>query len=1304
MRVVLRIVRRLAIAIGAVFIVAVVFLLYALKQGIAADWVREDLMRQLHESCAVSAKFDSFTFDAFPPEVTMTGLVMDHLDGRPMISVDEAIISLQVLPLFARRVQLDRVAVLRPSATIELLDGKMLNLPKCLEPKDEQQASGVPIALGIRELAIERGKFDLIVDQRFAANLDGIDLALEPRRSSSGSSVRLAIDDSQLSIDQRPLVLHRLRVLGHLEGLLTSPRAVVLELLEASLQKIDIRGTGSVDLFGPVYEAKLAVATPLDSIHDFLPDFPATEGDVFLEVSVSGTLLDPRAAGKVVIDNGKVDTYEMADKVLLDFSADKKAIDVPALEIRLADGTVKGKARVELDEKLSLKAEIFADSISIGRVLDAVGVEGAWVDFRTRGRATGAGTLNPVDIGADFSFDVKDFTVFDRAYSAADRAVLLDPGDTLAEGHVDIDDRGASFRDCKVSSGDTFGTANVRLNADSNVGLALKATLSTFDFKDVGGAIGGIAFGGAGTLSAEIGGPYSELKAQGTLALDGVTIVGIPFGYARSEVAWHDDTKLDFKNISGKLAESNYAGDVSVDISGEVPFTLKGTLGEGRMQDLLLPFHVKGEEWGDPKGKITRGAFDLKGPITLLSGPIDLEFKDASIVGEQFEVGRAVGRFEKGAIILEDLEIDKHGATIFGKGRLDPNGGDVRARLSVRDMTLQKLDIMKASMPGLDAKMKVAVALDGHLSRGVTGTVDASFKDGFAGPMPVGGGALAGTIRGHTLALKGKVLKDQLDVDGEIDLLAKLPYRATLTMEGFDVPKMLGSLRGTPAWAGEVSAKAKLFGSLIDWPNSSGEITLDSAIFDSGGVRLETAAAAKLELDRGVVETKRLVLTGPRTRLTVGGKIGGSIIALDVDGKIDLTLLEAWSPSVERAGGTLSIDSAVEGTPANLNLIGTGKISGGILQWRGFDERLSAISADLTFSQSTVLVDRAEARWADGKLSASGSVVLEDYAAKNFSLSVLVEEVFPRLSYPTVDVSGLLNGALTVEGSPTRFAIRGDLDVERGRGKPNIELADLVQKRRWAVNVYDPSAEVLELDVGLHVSDSVRVKNDWVDLELKGDLRLTGTNQRLGYTGTVTVQRGGRVKLPGREYELISGSIDFQDRYRFYPRYDLNLRSDACGAQISLNIVGTLEETTPSYTSNPEMDEENIKSCLLSGVPVSQLDTDLAKFASGALWKFSGIDREVKKVLPVDEIDVSTEWSSQTRAYEPRVLVAKELTILGSPARLEYTSSLSGAQDQEVRLRYRITPRLTLQGAWAETKDIAVTGDLGLDLKYRWEW
>jgi len=88
-------------------------------------------------------------------------------------------------------------------------------------------------------------------------------------------------------------------------------------------------------------------------------------------------------------------------------------------------------------------------------------------------------------------------------------------------------------------------------------------------------------------------------------------------------------------------------------------------------------------------------------------------------------------------------------------------------------------------------------------------------------------------------------------------------------------------------------------------------------------------------------------------------------------------------------------------------------------------------------------------------------------------------------------------------------------------------------------------------------------------------------------------------------------------------------------------------------------------------------------------------------VLPVDQIEITTEYSSRARLYEPRLLIAKE--VLEGQVRLEFSSSLFNTDDQSIKAHYRVTPFLTLQSGWTSSEDMAV-GDLGLDLKYRWEW
>ena len=124
---------------------------------------------------------------------------------------------------------------------------------------------------------------------------------------------------------------------------------------------------------------------------------------------------------------------------------------------------------------------------------------------------------------------------------------------------------------------------------------------------------------------------------------------------------------------------------------------------------------------------------------------------------------------------------------------------------------------------------------------------------------------------------------------------------------------------------------------------------------------------------------------------------------------------------------------------------------------------------------------------------------------------------------------------------------------------------------------------------------------------------------------------------------------------------------------------------------------------MIRGVRGSELDQDLGAFAGSALLKLSGVDRQVKKVLPIDQIDVTTEYSSLARAYEPRVLIGTDLSLLNRPARLEYSTSLLRSNDQRAALRLGLTPKLNLQLGWTSSEDVPY-GDWGLDLKQRWEW
>ncbi|MCK6550469.1 translocation/assembly module TamB [Myxococcota bacterium] len=1305
--------QRLVLLVAFAFLAFLGFLYWASREGHLAEWVKEELQKELHARCAVDATFSAFTFDPFPPEATMSGLELRHLDGRPLVSIDEAIVSLQVLPLFAQRVQLDRIAVLAPKAAIELRDGQLLDLPKCIAPSADSEP--LPVVVGIRELTIERGEFDLVVDQRYAARLHGIGISLAPGARTGGSNLTVGLDDGHFAIDGREVVLSRFRVLAQLEGLLTDPRAILVRQLEAVVGDVTLGVEGSVDLLGPVYEARVDLKAPLAAVAAYVPDLPPLSGQLALTATVSGTAALPNAVGRLELEGVRFAEYTLGDRATIDFHADKEAVDVSRLDLHVADGRIRAKAHLMLDDHLTIRIEKELEDVQLARVLDSVGIIGAWPDFRANGRSTLNGTLlEPTRLEGRFDFAVEDFYVFDRPWdsppvrdhaAAPPELVLLHPpGRIDVAGTWGFDPLGLDFTDATIATGNTSGVASARIHFDESAPIRVEASLPQADLDDVG-PIGGVRFRGRGSIDALVSGSLANIGGTGRLALADVSVEDIPFGEMSGEARWHDDVKLDFTNIRAKLGETTYGGALSVVVEDEVPFDIRGRIDAGRVQDLLVPFRQLPDDWGNPVGKLDGGTFTLSGPITKLTGPVELAFTDLNVLDERFEKGRMMGRLDRGAVVFEDVELTKHGATIFGRGRLDPESGLVRARARTRDLTLQKIDLVALTQPTLDGKLGLELTLGGTLDA-VTGTVTAKLTDVRAGPVDLGTGLVDGQVRGRNVALQGAVLGKSLAIDGDVELVTKLPYRASLVLAPYDVPKILSGLQGHTRWTGRAAGKAKLSGSLVDWHLSSGAIELAEGLIDTGSIQLETVGASSFLLKQGVLETQSVQIAGPRTRLVADGRLGANVVDLEIDGTVDLGIAELLSPSIERVGGVLTLDSAVQGTPGDVNLVGTGRVDSGILQWRGFDGRFSGFSADLVFSQSTVLIERGEGRFADGRVSLTGSVLLDGYLVKNLSIVLALEDVRPKMTYPLVELSGLLNGTINADGSLDRLVVRGELDVQNGRAKPKVDITNLGDKSKLAVNVYDPSQETVDMDLGFHLLDPLHIKNDQVDLELKGDLRLTGTNQRFGMLGSTNLVRGGRVALFSREFEMITGIIEFDDRFRFAPRYDLSLNTEACAARISINIVGDLaQKPQATYMSNPEMDEDAIVSCIVRGVKVRDQSDDLAKLASGALFKGLGLDREVKKVLPVDDIEVTSEYSSQTKSYEPRVLLAKELLLFGGPARLEYSSALGKKEDQEIRLRYRISPGLTLQGGWASSRVIQpVVGDLHLDLKYRWEW
>lgn len=1291
-----RVVKAVAVTLGFAFLAAVLVLAWLLRTGRAAEYMRQDILSTLERECGVRAAFDAISVGALDREVVLERLRIESAaGGATLLAVERAKVVVDLLPLFYGRYELGRVELIRPEARIFFAGGRVRNLPTCLAAAES--TGDAPRALGLRYLRIEGGRFDLEVDDGTQAKLSGFSFYVSPGRAG-GLDLRGELPQVALRLKDRNLNLEHIEARGHLDGPPPRPRALNIDRMTGVVEGIEVFGHGTLDFLGPVYEVRVGVRGMLDRLAGLFPELPPAEGRVSLDVAVVGTWLQPRATGEVLLEGVRVGKYGSGDRTTASFEADPSGVEFRSVEVRLGEGEVKARGRVAFDEALSFTVDLQTEGASLARILDQTSVRGSWCDLLMTGHADLSGTLNPVDLKGDVDWQVRRLVVRNVAWDnpAAARAQrFLALGPAQLRGRWRFDERALSFLDVSIIRGATEVDADAYIGFAS--GLDIDARFTNLHLEDLGG-IAGLELAGVGTAFAELEGRYRSLALAGTFDLSQVFVGRTPLGRVAGVVSWDGGVALDFTGLRGRLGQSPYDASVAVALRDDVPLRITGRVHRGRLEDALTAFRVDGGAWGRPKGMLAT-RFDLQGPIGRLTGPLVVELKRASIWGESFETARMSGRMDRGRVVADALELKKGRGRLLGAGSIRPRDGAVNLDVRTVGLRLQDVDEVKREAGALTGGLSARLALGGRLAA-LTGTATVKLRNVRAGDVPVGRGTFLGRVRGRSVHLQGALGRLRVE-KARVDLRPRLPYAGVFLLDDMNVPGIVSALRRARPVQGAVSLRADLEGRVLDWRHSTGEVVVSRAVTNLDKLSLELATPTRFEVMRGGVSARRLAVTGPRTRLVVDGRFGREAVDLRVKGRLDLGLAELAGDVVQKGGGTLFLDAALGGTTDRLELVGTGRVEGGLLQLAGFEDRLTGYSAALTFSQSSVLIDRSEGRWAGGRLLLAGAVHLEGFRPSRLALEVDIRDARPRFVLESVDVTGTVGGRVTLSGPLRRTMVRGALDLTRGEIRPKIDWLSLVGTPVIA-DVYDPSSELLDLDIALHARSPVRVRNEDMDVEMTGEVRLTGTNERIGLLGTGNVE-GGRVILLGREYTIQQGLVEFRDRYRFEPRYDFTGSSGACGARIGLNIVGTLQSFEIVYTSNPEMAQNDIVSCLIRGVKVSELDRDLTSFAGSALLKLSGVDREVRKVIPVDQIDVTTEYSSLTRAYEPRIVIGKNLRLLDRPARLEYSTSLLRSNDQRAALRLGLAERLNLQLGWTSSEDVPY-GDWGLDLRQRWEW
>jgi len=596
------------------------------------------------------------------------------------------------------------------------------------------------------------------------------------------------------------------------------------------------------------------------------------------------------------------------------------------------------------------------------------------------------------------------------------------------------------------------------------------------------------------------------------------------------------------------------------------------------------------------------------------------------------------------AFELQEAQLENAALTLQAQGRIDPGASDLRA-----DLTLRNLSLLRPELGGA-----VALALT---LREQSDQRDISLEARTRG-LRAGPPALV-RLFGEETTLTARVRQSPDTLLVETIRLSNPALNAELTGQ---------IVQGRP----DMQVQARLRDLSVLAPGIVGAVALRGTARDTGpGYALD------------------LALDGPAG---FGAQVNGTISKqlqsdLRVTGQTDLALI---NPRIEPRSiqGPAQFELSLRGPLALSSLYGSAQVKDAQLVIPERNLRASGLTGGAQIVAGQASIDIAADIATGGSATLRGNVDLFPPLVGDLRLALArVRLVEPQL------LETRLTGDLLIQGPLTRGpSLSGRLALDeteiriprvglrtRGYIPPDIVHTDetaaarLTRDRAGILRgvshgrVRRPSA----LDLTIEAPNRIFVRGRGLDAELGGSLRLTGTTANLIPIGEFGLIRG-RLDVLGNRFTLNEGFANLQGNLIPFVRLVASTERDGITARIVLE--GRADAPEIRFESIPDLPEEEVVALLLFGRGLQTLSVFQAAQLASSLATLSGrsegIMEKLRRNLGVDDLDVRTDEDGETSLRVGRYLTENVYTDI----------EVKPQGDSEVSINIDLTPSLTARG------------------------
>lgn len=430
--------------------------------------------------------------------------------------------------------------------------------------------------------------------------------------------------------------------------------------------------------------------------------------------------------------------------------------------------------------------------------------------------------------------------------------------------------------------------------------------------------------------------------------------------------------------------------------------------------------------------------------------------------------------------------------------------------------------------------------------------------------------------------------------------------------------------------------------------------------------------------------------------------LGG--LNLNVDGRIDLSVISSITPLIRNGTGPVDIDLSIRGTTSDIKPYGQIKFNNNEMSPREARISLENLNGTLVFDGSKIELKGIAAKVDDGDISLGGYVTHQGYRPEHADLNFAGRGMRYRTGDGTLRLE--LDGNLHLLGPFSNILLAGDITVLDGKYTQDFNIIDAFfsakRKTKRAIKeaqtVFDP-----HLDLKIRNTGDLAIRNNVGDIWLNVNVEVKGTRKNPIVSGTIDTA-DGKIHYLGIDFDVTKGFMEFRERDRA-PYIEVYAQKEVGVYNVNLVLFGPTDNLTLDLSAaspTGQIEKRDVVSLILFGATEQERVTFAQQNAGGTMASsvvgqaITGvIGTPISKITHLDVIRFESGTSGTSNIS--RLYIGKQLT---DRLTVNFATDINTNEAvQTVLGEYMVTDNIILKGSRSSDSNYRIGGALRFRLR-----